>query len=269
MSERKVVMAVACHPDDIEFGMAGTLLRLKEVGYEVHYMNIANGSLGTEKYDYPTIVKMRREEAMNSCAIAGFHYHESICDDLEVFYNQELFGKLLPEIRDVRPSIVLTHGPYDYMEDHVNAGRLAVSAVFCRGMGNAKCCRPSQKFDDPVTVYHSMPHSLSDGLRCPVIPGIFVDITSVMETKKQMLACHKSQQSWLDISQGNNAYIQDLVDRGVYFGRMSCRYAYAEGWIRHNPLGFCAPDADPLTEALLPAAFVNEEFEKTTRLPEF
>ena len=103
---------------------------------------------------------------------------------MEVFYNQELFGKLVPEIRDVRPSIVLTHGPYDYMEDHVNAGRLAVSASFCRGMGNAKCSRFAEKFDDPITVYHSMPHSLSDGLRRPVIPGIFVDVTPVIEIKK-------------------------------------------------------------------------------------
>ena len=264
----KVIMAVACHPDDIEFGMSGTLLRFKEKGWEVHYMNIANGSLGTEKYDYKTIVAMRRGEAMAACELAGFHYHESICDDLEVFYSQELFGKLLPEIRDVKPSVILTHGPYDYMEDHVNAGRLAVSAAFCRGMGNAKTSRPSVKFDDFITVYHSMPHSLSDALRRPVIPGIFVNIAPVMEMKKKMLACHKSQQSWLDISQCNNAYIQDLIDRGVYFGKMSKRYEFSEGWIRHNPLGFCNADDDPIMEVLGPSgdAFINEDFEKTTRV---
>ena len=264
----KIIMAVACHPDDIEFGMAGTLLRFQEKGWEVHYMNIANGSLGTEKYDHDTIVRMRREEAMNACATAGFHYHESICEDLEVFYNPDLFGKLLPEIRDVKPSVILTHGPYDYMEDHVNAGRLAVSAAFCRGMGNAKTARPSQKFDDPITVYHSMPHSLSDSLRRPVIPGIFVNIGPAMEIKKKMLACHKSQQSWLDVSQGNNQYIQDLIDRGVYFGKMSRRYEFSEGWIRHNPLGFCPPDSNPMMDVLGPSgdAFINEEFEKTTRV---
>jgi len=268
---KKVAMAIASHPDDIEFGMAGTLLMLQKAGYEIHYMNIANGSLGTEKYDYKTIVAMRREEAMNSCKLAGFHYHESICDDLEVFYSPELFGKVVPELRDAHPQILLTHGPYDYMEDHVNAGRLATSAAFCRGMGNAKTSRPAAKFDDPITVYHSMPHSLSDSLRRPVIPGIFVDIASVIEQKKAMLSCHKSQQSWLDVSQGNNSYTQDLVDRGEYFGKMSKRYQYAEGWIRHNPLGFCDPDDNPLMDALgaSGAAFINEEFEKTTRLENY
>ena len=40
-------MAIACHPDDIDFGMAGTLMMLKKAGYEIHYMDVANGSLGT------------------------------------------------------------------------------------------------------------------------------------------------------------------------------------------------------------------------------
>ena len=60
----KAAFAIACHPDDIEFGMAGTLIKLKNAGYEIHYMNIANGSLGTNQYDYKTIVAMRREEAI-------------------------------------------------------------------------------------------------------------------------------------------------------------------------------------------------------------
>ncbi|MBE6407672.1 MAG: LmbE family protein [Lentisphaerae bacterium] len=264
----KVAMAIACHPDDIEFQMAGTLLQLQKLGWEIHYMNIANGSLGTEKYDYETIVRMRRQEAIDACALAGFHYHESICNDLEVFYNSELFGKLLPEVRDVKPKIVLTHGPYDYMEDHVNAGRLAVSAAFCRGMGNAKTARPSQKFDDFLTVYHAMPHSLVDTLRRPVIPGIFVNVEPVIEMKKQMLSCHKSQQSWLDVSQATNSYIQGLVDGGKMIGRLSKKYGIAEGWIRHNPVGFCEKDDDPLMEALGPAgvAFINEEFENAIKV---
>ena len=40
----KAAFAIACHPDDIEFGMAGTLIKLKEAGYEIHYMNIANAA---------------------------------------------------------------------------------------------------------------------------------------------------------------------------------------------------------------------------------
>ena len=45
--DKKVAMAVAAHPDDIEFYMAGTLLLLREAGYEVHYMTLASGSCGS------------------------------------------------------------------------------------------------------------------------------------------------------------------------------------------------------------------------------
>ena len=69
--EKKTAIAIASHPDDIEFMMAGTLLRLQDLGYEIHYMNIANGALGTNCHDYETIVKMRRNEAINSAKSIG------------------------------------------------------------------------------------------------------------------------------------------------------------------------------------------------------
>ena len=43
----KTAIAIAAHPDDIEFYMAGTLLLLKRAGYEIHYMNVANGNCGS------------------------------------------------------------------------------------------------------------------------------------------------------------------------------------------------------------------------------
>lgn len=246
----KTAIAIACHPDDIEFMMAGTLIRLKNAGYEIHYMNIANGSLGSAVMNRDETVAARREEAMNAAKLIGAVYHESLCDDLEVFYNSETLAKVVETVREVNPEILLTHGPYDYMEDHVNAGRLATSAAFCRGMQNFKC---SQKFPvrmDDVAVYHSMPHSLTDSLRNPVMPELYIDITDTIETKKAMLSCHKSQKDWLDVSQGNNAYLDELTFRGKYYGKLSGKFDYAEGWLRHSHLGFCAEDFNPLKEAL-------------------
>jgi LmbE family N-acetylglucosaminyl deacetylase len=254
----KTAFAIACHPDDIEFMMAGTLIKLKEAGYEIHYMNIANGSLGTNQYDYETIVKMRRQEAIDASALIGANFHESLCDDLEVFYCRETLEKLVPIVREVAPEIILTHGSYDYMEDHINSGRLAVSAAFCRGMTNFKCNPPREAIEGKVTVYHSMPHSLSDQLKNPVIPEMLVDISSTVDTKKKMLACHRSQKEWLDISQGNDAYLIDMEQRCEYFGRMTSGFKYAEGWIRHNPLGFCAPQDNPLADALGDAVYFNK-----------
>ncbi|MDD5727549.1 MAG: PIG-L family deacetylase [Victivallales bacterium] len=246
----KTAFAIASHPDDIEFTMAGTLIKLKEAGYEIHYMNISNGSLGTHQYDYETIVRMRRQEAIDASAIIGAHFHESLCDDLEVFYCSEILERLVPVVREAAPEIILTHGPYDYMEDHINAGRLAVSAAFCRGMVNFKCKPPQAAVNNKVTVYHSMPHSRTDQLKNPVFPEMFVDVGSTIETKKKMLACHRSQKDWLDVSQGKDAYLIDMAETCEYFGKMSPGFKYAEGWIRHNPVGFCDPQDNPLADAL-------------------
>ena len=132
----KVAFAVAAHPDDIEFLMSGTLMLLGEAGFELHYMNLANGSLGTTVYDTNTIVAMRRKEAMAAAESIGAEYHESICADLDIFYDRATLARLASVMRDVAPDILLTHSPVDYMEDHTNTCRLAVTAAFARGMPN-------------------------------------------------------------------------------------------------------------------------------------
>ena len=247
---KKIAFAVGSHPDDIEFMMAGTLLRLKKAGYEVHYMNVANGCMGTNSKRHAEIVAIRLEEAQESAALAGAVFHGPICNDIEVFYSQELLTRMASIVRDVRPDIILTHGPYDYMEDHVNTGRLAVTAAFCRGMTNYPCNPPRPAIDGNVTVYHSMPHGMKDALNRPVAAELFVDVTSEMPLKRQMLECHRSQKEWLDVSQGMDAYVSEMDNRMRIFGRLSGRFEYAEGWIRHNAAGFCPETANPLLDAL-------------------
>lgn len=248
--------AIGCHPDDIEFMMMGTLLMLQRAGYEIHYMTVANGSLGTNCMTREQCVATRRQECINAAKLVGAIYHESVCDDIEVMYNYDLICKVAEVVREVDPSIILTHGPYDYMEDHICTGRLAVTAAFCRGMTNLRCRPIYPATLREVAVYHSMPHSITDQLNRPVVPEMFVNITDFVETKKEMLRCHKSQKEWLDVSQGIDAYLKEQTDRSEHFGELSGRYAHAEGWIRHNPLGFCAPDYNPILDALEKDAFM-------------
>jgi LmbE family N-acetylglucosaminyl deacetylase len=230
--------------------MAGTLILLGQAGYELHYLNIANGSCGTAEYGRDEIVAIRRGEAMAAAASIGAVYHESLVDDLEIFYEKPLLARVAAVMREVAPEIVLTHSPTDYMEDHQNACRLAVTAAFARGMPNFPTDPPVAPVPGDVTIYHAQPHGNVDPLRQPVHPDLFVDVTAVMPAKHAMLACHRSQKDWLDRSQGMDSYLlaMEALDREV--GLMSGRFASAEGWRRRLHLGFCAPDADPLSAAL-------------------
>ena len=130
------VFAIGAHPDDIEFGMSGTLFLLKKAGCEIHYMNIANGSCGTAEYDEETIVTMRLQEAINAAKHLDAEFHHPLVPDFEIYYTREILVKLASIYRDVAPDILLVPSPEDYMEDHMNACRLAVSAAFGRGMQN-------------------------------------------------------------------------------------------------------------------------------------
>ena len=258
MSEPPRVIAVAAHPDDIEFVMAGTLLRLREVGWETHYLNVSSGNCGSTRMSAEETRRVRGEEAREAAAELGAVFHPGICDDLEIFYDRPTLRWLTGLMREVAPTIVLTHSPEDYMEDHMNVSRLAVSAAFARGMPNFITDPERPAVDGDVTVYHAMPHGLMDGMRRPVQPDKFVDITDLMAAKQAALACHRSQQEWLATSQGMNSYLQAMHDMGRVVGEMSGQFKYAEGWRRHSHLGFCEANADPLAETLEPSHLVQK-----------
>ena len=83
------------------------------------------------------------------------------------------------------PDILLTHSPVDYMEDHTNTCRLAVTAAFCRGMRNFPVEPPRPAIDNDVTIYHAQPHGNCDPLRQAVVPESFVDVDALMDRKAE------------------------------------------------------------------------------------
>src|SRR5213594_1414619 len=258
----EVAIAIGAHPDDIEFYMAGTLLMLKKAGYQTHYLNLASGNCGSADYNGATTRSIRNTEARAAAKTLGASFHPSIADDLEIIYSLELLRRLAAIIRELKPRIVLTHSPQDYMEDHTNTCRLAITAAFARGMPNFKTTPSRPAADYEVTLYHAMPHGLCDGLRRRIMPGAFVNTTSVHKTKHQALAAHKSQQGWLEVSQGLNSYLLAMEDMSLEVGRMSKKFKHAEGWRRHLHFGFCSASTDPLAKALGRNYQINKVYER-------
>lgn len=255
----KTAFAIAAHPDDIEFLMAGTLIRLRDHGFELHYMTVANGSCGSVEHDGATTARIRREESKRAAARIGAVFHDSLVNDLEVFYEMSTLMRLSAIVREVAPSVLLTHSPIDYMEDHMNTARLAVTAAFGRTMKNFPTDPPRPAVLSDVTVYHAQPQGNRDFFGNLVRPSLFVDVGDVLEEKVAMLAEHKSQKDWLDRSQGVGSYLDLLRSLARETGQMSGRFEFAEGWRRRNPPGFCAPDADPLREVLGPLTLAAPE----------
>ena len=255
-------IAIGAHPDDIEFAMAGTLLQLQAAGWEIHYFNLSCGNLGSVKLNAAQATRTRTREAKSAAKILGAKYHASICNDLEIMYDVPTLRKVAAVIRKSKASVVLTHSPVDYMEDHTNTCRLAVTAAFAHGMPNFKSTPSTRPFANKVTVYHAMPHSLRDPLRQRVMAGAFVNATPVRTRQVKALAAHQSQQDWLDVSQGMNSYIQAGEEVSRTLGKLSKKFKFAEGWRRHLHFGFSSEELDPLKDVLGKNYLVNQKYER-------
>jgi N-acetylglucosamine malate deacetylase 1 len=246
----KKAFAIAAHPDDIEFMMSGTLMLLKKAGIEIHYMNVANGSCGTASLSKNEIIKIRHQEGIEAAKFAGAVFHESLADDIAIFYEPKLLARLSAVVREVAPDIILTHMPNEYMEDHSITCRLTVTAAFTRGMNNYQTDPPIKAIDNEVTLYHNLPYGLIDSLKKQVVPEIIVNVSDVIDDKTTMLAKHKSQKEWLDKSQGLDSYLKAMQDCSRQAGKMSGKFKYGEGWIKHDHRGFCGEETDPITDAI-------------------
>lgn len=254
-------LAIFAHPDDIEFYAAGTLLLLRERGWDIHYFTICNGSGGSVQMDAPTTAAKRFLEAQQAANILGARFYSPICNDLELTHSIDLMRRVAAVVREARPSVVLTHSPEDYMEDHMISSRLAVTGAFVHGVPNVASDPPREAYFDDVTVYHGMPHGLCNPLRQKLRAGLYVDVSSVHDRKRTALAAHESQKHWLDVSQGMDSYLVALDDMSRAVGRLSGRFTLAEGWRRHLHLGYSARDVDPLREVLADCSVIDETYE--------
>jgi LmbE family N-acetylglucosaminyl deacetylase len=254
-------IAIAAHPDDIEFVMAGTLCLLRQAGWEIHYLNLSSGNLGSVTRTPAQTAKLRRGEAQAAARLLGATWHPPFCNDLEIFYDDRTLRRLCAVVRDVNPYVILTHSPQDYMEDHMTTARLAISAAFARGIPGYRSTPARLPAPAPVTIYHASPHGLRDWLRRLIVPGAFVNTASVQDEKRAALECHASQRTFLDATQRMDSYVRTMEDFSRAVGRLSGRFRHAEGWRRHAHWGFCEEHDDPLAEALGKKYLVNRGYE--------
>jgi len=252
VDEKKSVLAVGAHADDVEFQMAGTLSLLAKAGFEPHIMTLAKCDLDSNEMPRQKIAKIRDQEAHRSAAVMGATYHPAIVPDMMIFYEDKTLRKVAAVVRQVQPTIVLLPSLNDYMEDHMNTARLVVSACFVHAMRNYVTNPPRDMTTRDIFLYHAQPHSNRDGMRNFVVPELFVDITTEMDVKLKMLACYESQWKWLKETQGMDNFMDNMRRSCAELAGKAPRKGvqYAEGFRQHSYIGFSAEDGDPLSLAL-------------------
>jgi LmbE family N-acetylglucosaminyl deacetylase len=228
------VLSLLAHPDDAEFLCAGTLSRLRqEHHFDVHIASMTPGDCGSTVESPLAIGKIRRAEAAQAAALLGAVYHCLEERDLLIFYQESTLEKVTRLLRAVRPSIVLSHSPVDYMLDHEMTSVLARAACFASPIPNFL---PDRALGTPLPgiphLYYCDPIEGRDALGKPVAPALHIDITKVMDLKTAMLACHGSQREWLRKHHGMDQYTSAMRDWGAQCGR-AAGLAFAEGFRQH------------------------------------
>ncbi len=244
-----VVLSVLAHPDDAEFLCAGTLVRLaREQAWQIHIATMTPGDCGSAEYAAEEISRLRRNEGDRAAAVLGGCYHCLEERDLLVCYNATTLEKVTRLLRKVRPSVVLTHSPADYMLDHEMTSTLARAAAFAAPVPNFLRDRIAEPPLAQIPhLYYCDPIEGKDLLGREVPPGFCIDVSGVIETKAEMLACHASQREWLLKHHGMDQYLQAMRDWGAARGR-SHGVAFAEGYRQH--LGHSYPQDNLLGRLL-------------------
>jgi len=246
MADEKTVLSFGAHPDDAEFMCAGTLALLHKRGWEIHISTMTPGDCGTVEYSREQISRIRKAEAAKSAGLLDGTYHCLECDDAFIMYDRPTLLKAIELVRRVRPTIVFTLSPSDYMVDHETAGRLAQTACFACGVVNIETAG-AEPFEPVPYLYYMDPVEGKDNFGTEVKASTIVDITGVMDTKEKMLCCHESQRNWLLKHHGIDDYVVSMNKLGQKRGEgIDC--GFAEGFRQH--LGHAYPQDNILKSEL-------------------
>lgn len=250
MAVPDIILSVLAHPDDAEFLCAGTLVRLRRLGWEVHLATMTAGDCGSVAHDGPTIAGIRQREGAAAAALLGATYHCLRERDLLVFYNEPALAKVTRLLRQVRPRIVLTHSPADYMLDHEQTSVLVRAACFAAPIPNFLADQDLGPVLPTIPhLYYCDPIEGKDALGRAIEPGFRIDISSAIDEKAAALAAHTSQRDWLLKHHGLDQYLEAMRAWGHEQGRAP-GVAFAEGFRQH--LGHSYP-GDNLLGRLLGA----------------
>src|SRR5262249_13457813 len=132
-----IALSVLAHPDDAEILCGGTLIRLvREHGWQAHIATMTPGDCGSAQLPAEEISRIRRAEGAAAAQHIGATYHCLEERDLQVFYNERALDKVTRLLRQVRPRLVLTHSPADYMLDHEMTSTVVRGAAFAAPIPN-------------------------------------------------------------------------------------------------------------------------------------
>ena len=238
------ILAIGSHPDDVELGCSGTLIKEIQRGKKAGVIDLTQGELGTRG-----TIETRYQEAADAAKIMGLSGRENLKMRDGFFRNDEEHQlQLIKVLRKYQPEIVIGNILEDRHPDHGRAGWLIYDACFFSGL------RQIKTFDDdgqeqerwrPKMLLHYIQDRFYE-------PDIIVDISDVWEQRMESIKAYRTQ----FIADGSSdpqtyisspEFIEGLSARARLLGKR-IGVKYAEGFLSKKSIGIKNFDALILEE---------------------
>jgi len=193
------ILAVGAHPDDIEFGCGGTLLKYSLSGHHIFPLVLTKGNVGGD----PAVRSREQEDAASFLGAKEIFWGGF--NDTELIDNREMIQRIEEVMRKVSPDVMFLNYYDDVHQDHRAAAQAGISA--------SRYVREVLFYEVPTTQHFD--------------PDIFVDIVDVLEKKIELIKKHASQ---VDRTRINNLTIVESVQSCANFRGYQGRVKFAEGF---------------------------------------
>ena len=216
------ILAIGCHPDDLEIACAGTLAKYATRGDRVIMCHVANGNLGHAVIMPEELREIRMKEAENAAKIIGAESISIDVGDMHVEASErETINRLIEVVRYAKPDLIITHNPDDYMRDHQQTSQLAFHASFGSSIPHIETV--TEAYGESVPLFYM---DTLAGIN--FVPTEYVDVTDTIDTKLEALACHESQIKWM-LEHDKIDFIDFVRTCSKYRG-LQCSVPFAEGF---------------------------------------
>jgi bacillithiol biosynthesis deacetylase BshB1 len=218
------ILAIGVHPDDVELGCSGTLMKQIDKGYKVGILDLTKGELGT-RGDAGT----RAAEVEASSKIMGVQVRENLGFADGFFLNDKQHQlELIQVLRKYQPEVVISNAKYDRHPDHGRSAQLTYDACFLSGLAKieTELNGEKQKHFRPRALYHYIQAIHAE-------PDFVVDITGYYERKLQAIRAFKTQFHDPNSTEPNTfisspEFLEFVKARAVHFGvPLGVKYAEA------------------------------------------
>ncbi len=237
------ILAIAAHPDDVELGCAGTLVKHARKGQKIGILDLTEGELGTRGS-----VELRYKESAAAAELMGVAVRANARMADGFFRNDEEHQrKLIAWIRHFRPEIVIANALQDRHPDHGRGGKLIADSCFFAGLSKIKTEweGKEQAAWRPRRVLHMIQDRTFE-------PTFIVDITEAMDVKVDAIKAYQSQFHNPGSDEpmtyiATAGFIENIIARDALWGKR-IGVKYGEAFICENLPGISDLDSLILPE---------------------